>query len=377
MSSGRPLHVDKRRVAMQQPVLRRRQRLTIGLLGISFLLVISIFIAGYVVVFVMPHRELVVKVDGVEHTRGDLVELVRIRQKSSEFLGGTFDASSGIFESLQLIVENEILMQMGPSQGIFVSDEDINDHIVLIKRLYLEFIMRPEKQMALGKSEEQIARETSERHLNYLNTIQIDESTHRSLVRKAILREKFRQQVGESVPFVAEQVHLFRIVMPQTGEMDIMQVKYEDAVRDITDPNQFQLAYIKIAREFSVDIPEKVRLGGDMGWIAKGVIPDYQRDFFLLDPGELSEPVKNKDNLTQTLFFMISERQPAKELSSGVRNELKSKALQDWVNDERSNHDVYAIFNSDIYDWIFQQLRLSSRAPTPTPDPLQAILNSR
>ena len=369
MSSGRSLRVDKRRVAMQQPVLRRRQKLTIGLLGISFLLVISIFIAGYIVVFVMPHRELVVKVDGVEYTRGDLVELVRIKQKSSEFLGGTFDASSGIFESLQLVVENEVLMQMGPSQGVFVSDEEIDGQIAVI--------MRPEKQMALGKSEEQIVRETSERYLNYLNTIQIDESTHRSLVRKAILREKFRQQVGESVPFVAEQVHLFRIVMPQTGEMDIMQVKYEDAVRDITDSNQFQLAYIEIAREFSVDIPEKVRLGGDMGWIAKGVIPDYERDFFLLQPGELSEPVKNKDNLTQTFFFMISERQPAKELSSEVRNELKSKALQDWINDERSNHDVYAIFNSEIYDWIFQQLRLSSRAPTPTPDPFEAILNSR
>jgi len=268
-----------------------------------------------------------------------------------------------------LMVENEVLMQMGPSQGIFVSDEEIDDQIALI--------MRPEEQMALGKSEEQITRETAERHLNYLNTIQIDESTHRSLVQKAILREKFRQQVGESVPFVAEQVHLFRIVMPQTGEMDIMQLKYEDAVRDITDPKQFQLAYIEIAREFSLDIPEKVRLGGDMGWIAKGVISDYERDFFLLEPGELSEPVKDKDNHTQTLFFMISERQPAKELSSEVRDELKSKALQDWINDERSNHDVYAIFNSFIYDWVFQQLRLSSRAPTPTPDPLQSILNSR
>ena len=113
-----------------------------------------------------------------------------------------------------------------------------------------------------------------------------------------------------------------------------------------------------------------------MGWIAKGVIPDYERDFFLLEPGELSDPVKNKDNMNQTFFFMISERQAARELSVDVREELKSKALQDWVNTERSNHDVYAIFNSDIYDWVFQQLRLSSKAPTPTPDPLQAILNS-
>ena len=96
----------------------------------------------------------------------------------------------------------------------------------------------------------------------------------------------------------------------------------------------------------------------------------------MLEPGQVSDPVKNKDSMNQTVFFMISERQPARELSGEVREELKSKALQDWVNTERSNHDVYAIFNSDIYDWGFQQLRLSSTAPTPTPDPLQSILNS-
>ncbi|MDC0035088.1 SurA N-terminal domain-containing protein [Chloroflexi bacterium] len=354
---------------MQQPVLRRRQKLTIGFLAISFLIVLSIFVAGYIVVFVMPHRELVVKVDGIEYTRGDLVEVVRVRQKSAEFMGGTFDASNDIFESLQLMVENEILAQMAPSQGVFVSEDEID------KQIY--FTMRPDNMMVSGKSEDQIGRETAERYLAYLNTIEIDESTHRALVHKAILREKFRQQIGESVPFVAEQVHLFRIVMPQAGEMDIMRVKFEDAVRDITDPKQLQLAFIEITREFSIDIPEMVRMGGDMGWVAKGTIPEYEREFFLLEPGELGDPVADKDNLTQTFFFMISERQTARELASEVRDELKSKALQDWVNTERSNHDVYAIFNSDIYNWVFQQLRLSSRAPTPTPDPFQSILNSR
>ena len=88
---------------MQQPVLRRRQKLTIGFLVAAFLIVVSIFIVGYMVVFVMPHRELVVRVDGVEYTSGDLVELVRIWQKRSEYLGGTFEASRGIFESLQLL----------------------------------------------------------------------------------------------------------------------------------------------------------------------------------------------------------------------------------------------------------------------------------
>ena len=354
---------------MQQPILRRRQKLTIGFLALAFLVVLSIFIAGYIVVFVMPHRELVVRVDGVEYTRGDLVEVVRIRQKSAEFMGGTFDASNDIFESLQMMVENEILVQMAPSQGVFVSDDEID------KQIYLT--MRPDNRMVSGKSDDQIARETAERYLAYLNTIEIDELTHRALVHKAILREKFRQQVGESVPFVAEQVHLFRIVMPQTGEMDIMRVKFEDAVKDIIDPNELQLAFIEITREFSIDLPEMVRMGGDMGWVAERTIPEYERDFFLLEPGELSDPVQNKEDVTQTFFFMVSERQTARELTSEVRDELKSKALQDWVNDERINHDVYAIFNSDIYNWVFQQLRLSSRAPEPTPDPFQSILNSR
>ena len=51
---------------MQQPILRRRQKLTIGFLALAFLVVLSIFIAGYIVVFVIPHRYLVVMVDGVD-----------------------------------------------------------------------------------------------------------------------------------------------------------------------------------------------------------------------------------------------------------------------------------------------------------------------
>ena len=94
-----------------------------------------------------------------------------------------------------------------------------------------------------------------------------------------------------------------------------------------------------------------------------------------MEPGEISEPVKNKENANQAIFFMISERHMAQELSAGVRDELKTRALQEWVNKERKNYEVYAVFNSDIYSWIFKQLRLSSTAPTPTPDPFQSMLN--
>ena len=179
------MRLDRRRAAMMHPRLRRRQRLVLAAIGFAVSAIGAIFLAGYVIAFVMPPRELVVRVDDVEYTRGDLVELVRIRQKSVEFLGETFDASSGVFEALQLMVENEIISQVAPSMGITVSEMEIDSHI--------DAIMRPDDYEILGKSEDQISRETHERYNSYLNTIQIDEKTHRHIVRSTALRQKFRE----------------------------------------------------------------------------------------------------------------------------------------------------------------------------------------
>ena len=361
------VHIDRRRAVVQQPRFRLRQKITFITLALSIAAILGIFIVGYIIAFVLPPRELVVRVNDVEYHRGDLVELVRINQKTAEFFGGTFDASSSVFESLQMIVENEIILQSAPSHGITVSEEEVDAQI--------DSVMRPSSNFESGKSDEQIARETRERYSSYLNTIQIDESTHRDIVRRTMARERFRQYIGDSVPFVAEQVRVHRLIMPALGEIDIMKVKFEDATRDAKTPQDLAVAYSKVVREFSSDTPATLRRGGDLGWIAEGVIPEYERDFFYLEPGEISEPVKNKENANQAIFFMISERHMAQELSAGVRDELKTRALQEWVNKERKNYEVYAVFNSDIYSWIFKQLRLSSTAPTPTPDPFQSMLN--
>jgi len=361
------IHIDRRRAVVQRPRFRLRQKITFITLALSIAAILGIFIVGYIIAFVLPPRELVVRVNDVEYHRGDLVELVRINQKTAEFFGGTFDASSSVFESLQMIVENEIILQSAPSHGITVSEAEVDAQI--------DSVMRPSSNFESGKSDEQIARETRERYSSYLNTIQIDESTHRDIVRRTMARERFRQYIGDSVPFVAEQVRVHRLIMPALGEIDIMKVKFEDATRDAKTPQDLAVAYSKVVREFSSDTPATLRRGGDLGWIAEGVIPEYERDFFYLEPGEISDPVKNKENANQAIFFMISERHMAQELSAGVRDELKTRALQEWVNKERKNYEVYAVFNSDIYSWIFKQLRLSSTAPTPTPDPFQSMLN--
>ena len=357
---------DKRYAELQRSGLKKRQRVVISAMVIAIVVVLSVFIVGYFVTFVMPPRELVVRVNDVEYSRGDLLELIRIEQKTTEFMGGKFSASSEVFESLQQTVENEIINQIAPSHGIILSEEEVDSII--------DDMMRPSDIAALGKSEEQILRETNERYLSYLNTLQISEEKHRSIVRNQATRERFRQYIGDSVPYVAEQVRLYRIITPITSEMEIMAIKYEDATRGVTDPSQLEDAYKLIVREFSKDNSEIIRLGGEIGWVPRNVLLDFEDLFFDLTPGQLSEPLPDPNNDARLIFFMISDREEAKELSEDTRDELKTKALQDWINIERKSHDIYAVFNSDIYNWIFQQLRLTTLEPTPTPDPYGGFL---
>ena len=359
--------IDRRRLAMSRLGVKRRQRLTLITIAIAIAVVLAVFLVSYVVLFVLPPRELVIRVNDVEYTRGDLVEQVRIRQKSAEFMSQNFDATTVVFQTLQAMVEVEIISQTAPSVNIFVENEDID--------LEIEKIMSPAEHMRLGKSQEQVKRETDEKYASYLNTVQISEKKHRSMVKNALMRAKFKQYIGESVPLVAEQVHLYRILMPNDGEIDIMKVKFDDAVGDSKTAADLGNAYLEIVREFSRDSPETIRKGGEIGWVAKGVLAKYDYHFFDLSPGELSDPVQDLENTNQTYFFMLSDRDPGRELSFAVREELKIKALQEWVNGKRKEHDVFAVFNSDIYNWVFDQLRITSNAPTPTPNPYGHMFN--
>ena len=61
-----------------------------AVIGLLLLLVTGIIVAGYVIIFVLPPRQLVVRVDDVSYTRGDLVKILRVRQAETEFLGSSY-----------------------------------------------------------------------------------------------------------------------------------------------------------------------------------------------------------------------------------------------------------------------------------------------
>ena len=354
---------NRRREAGRIQQVQRRRRVAFGVIAVLLLAVVGILFAGYVIIFVRPPQERVVSVNDVTYTRGDMVKMLRIRQRLIEDSGQRLDTSTDIFQALQLIVENEIIAQSAPSVGITVSDEEVDTQI------QATIIFQAGGQLA-GKSEEQLDREFKELYSNFLNASQISEDEHRDIVRRTLLREKVRQYVGESVPGVAKQYHVYRLAVNQEDEIEILFTKYKDYVKNSTDPLLLHEAFKAITREFSREAPELVRRGGELGWLPLGVLNDgdYDNVFTVVEVGKLSDPIPNRDQRQQAFIFMVSEIDELRELAPQHHEELKTRALERWINEQRREHDVYAVFNSDIYAWMIQQLGIST-AITPSPQP--------
>ena len=352
---------DRRRESSRIRQIQRRRRVAFGAIAVMLLLVLGILFAGYVFIFVRPPQERVVSVNEVTYTRGDMVKMLRIRQRLQEDQGQRLDTSTDIFQALQLIVENEIIAQSAPSLGITVSDEEVDTQI------QATIIFQAGGQLA-GKSEEQLDREFKELYSNFLNASQISEDEHRDIVRRTLLRSKVRQYVGESVPNVAKQYHVYRLAVGQEDEIEILYTKYDDYVKNSADPLILHEAFKAITREFSRESPELVRRGGEVGWVPLGVLEDYDDVIATVEVGELSTPIPNRDQRQQAFIFMVSEIDELRELDPVNHEALKTRALERWINEQRREHDVYAVFNSDIYAWMIQQLGIST-AITPSPQP--------
>jgi hypothetical protein len=215
-------------------------------------------------------------------------------------------------------------------------------------------------------------RQLKESYRRFLNSNQISEGEHRELVRKGLLRAKVREFISRSVPTSTEQVRVHRLGMAVSDEIDIMQIKFQDAVAGVSGAEELAEVFKGIVREFSRDEPETVRKGGDLGWVPTGVYEEYEYGFFNLEVGELSEPIPHEQDPNQIIFFMVSERDLNRPLSPTSLEVRKGQALQEWINQRRANHEVIAIFNDEIYNWVLGELRLTTTfSPTPVPNPLQ------
>jgi parvulin-like peptidyl-prolyl isomerase len=339
---------DPRRESVDEAGRGRRAKLIAAVAGVFVLVMAGILIGAYVFYFVLPPREVMVKVNDVVYTRGDLVKLVRVQQRGAEYLGIKMETATEVFNVLQNLVQNEILIQSAPRFGVTISEVELDQHI---RELVLR---RP------SSDPEQAEREFKELYSGYLNAIQLSEDEHRDTIRRSMTRERLVQFMSESVPRVAEQVRVYRAVMLEGQEFDIMEEKYEFATEQATTPDDYIAAFREVVREFSRDDRDTVRKNGELGWVPRGILEDYDEVLFNLEVGQLSARQPDFDNPKVFFYFMIADKEEARDLSDEHWNELKSKALTRWVNERREEFDVFSALNSTIYDWVLLQLGFSA-----------------
>ena len=233
-------------------------------------------------------------------------------------------------------LRNELLIKIeAPRYIAEVSPEDID--LVL-------------RGIASGESETISEDEFKEWYRQQLNEIDLSDSEYRDYIGTLILRIRLFGYLAERVSTVAEQVHLYIIVVETYEDAEEIRVRWE-AGEDFAD----------LAREVSLDEVTGEN-GGDSGWMPRGVLPSgFDQVVFNLTIDDVSEPQgflpdpTTSDEIRYCLL-MVSEKAEAREIDENSLQVLKSQALENWLSEEGKLHEIDWNYDSEIDAWINFQL---------------------
>jgi hypothetical protein len=146
------------------------------------------------------------------------------------------------------------------------------------------------------------------------------------------LRALMQQQVMDSVPAVAEQVHARDILLTD-----------ETTAQAVLNQLQAGADFATLALNYSRDLGSRAA-GGDLGWFPRGVLtqPAVEEAAFALEPGQTSGIITSP--LGYHLIQVI-ERDPARPLSPAAAQTLRAAAYTDWVEARLAEADVVRLLN--------------------------------
>ena len=188
---------------------------------------------------------------------------------------------------------DQLLLQQGAQQGGYsVDDAALQDRI---------------DQLAakMGGPEKLTAWETA----NYYT-----DGTFRQALRRSIEVAWQRDQIINSVPTTADEIHARQILVqtPETANSILTQLK---AGAD----------FATLALDYDPTT------GGDLGWFPKGYLlqPEVETAAFALQPGQFSEVIHSA--IGYHIIFVM-ERDAAHELTPDARRVLQEKKLSEWLD---------------------------------------------
>jgi hypothetical protein len=342
----------------QESSQRSRPFIVAGLVIILGLLAIPIY--GYVQRFVVPPRQLAVRVQDAEYTRGDVVNFIRFNQRLSEDLGVQFQIGNSLFDALQIIQDNELSFQAAPTLGVAVSPEEVEGRI--------ENLLGFQGLTAEERANLRTRQSLEEAKRQFLNKVALSEEVYRDIIRKSLFKEKVRENLGQGVPRIQPQVHLYEIVLTDQNAQTLQRI--ERALAGGDRPAD-------VALQFSQD-PNVKRTNGDAGWFPRRVLPEIEGLLWgtkadgsrVLPIGVPSDPQYNAEAKTYNIY-VVTEFSEAREIDERAQRKLAEDALQTYLGERRrvlsETGGIWMALDDKIYAWVNKQVRLASLLPTPMP----------
>ena len=339
--------------------VRTRPFMIVGLVVLIGLLAIPVY--AYFQNYVFPPRELALRVEGTEYSRGDVVNFIRFNQRMSENLGVPFEIGNSLFDSLQTLQENELAFQLAPRYGIAVSAEDVDERLNSILGFVAVTVAELESQEYKDNVEEA--------KRQFIHRIGIDEKVFRDFIRKSMFKERLRDVIGDTIPRVQAQVHIYEIIRLSNDSEDRRAIE-----RTLVAGATMESVVLQYS-----DDPNASRNLGDQGWKPFGVIPELDTLMFGLDgDGERLLPIRTPssprfdEENNWWSYLVVAEVNDAREVDPENFELLTSRGMTIFFNEEQRNFDLHMVLDSAIFDWVNAQVRLSAIIPTPTPPPFGA-----
>jgi peptidyl-prolyl cis-trans isomerase C len=144
------------------------------------------------------------------------------------------------------------------------------------------------------------------------------DASFRTALKRSIAAAWQRDQLVNSVPTTADQVHARQILVQEEANANLY-------YQEIQNGTVFaELAY-------TLD----PATGGDLGWFPQGYLtqPEVEEAAFALQPGEYSPVIKSA--LGYHIIYVI-ERDATHALSVDARSVLQQKALDEWLASSRA-----------------------------------------
>jgi len=156
-----------------------------------------------------------------------------------------------------------------------------------------------------------------------------------------LLRDLFTKRQQATVVSPTAQVHVAQIQVgtPRAVGGDFQ--SFTDQLKKVADVGKALDAgtdFAEIAKQYSEDSATKDN-GGDMGWIAHGMITDLsaEKELFTLDAGKVSQ---QHNGLTTTTWYKVVEKSDSRDLDDTQKKTISDNAYQYWLNQQKKAHDI-------------------------------------